>query len=88
MRHLIPLTRFITLLFSLGLLTTSLNATEILWSQYCQHLGKMKLLVHLDTDPTTPVEGDPETVTLSLRDTADDEWETPDFRGFLLLASA
>ena len=75
MRDLIPFTRLFTLLFSLSVPTAPLNATEILWSQYCQHLGKMKLLVHLDTDPADPVEGEPETVTLSLRNSADDEWE-------------
>ncbi len=66
--------RLLTLLLCLAAAATQLGATEILWSQYCQHQGKMKLLVHLDTDPTEPVEGEPETVKLWLRDNADGEW--------------
>ena len=31
---------------------SSADAAEILWSQYCQHEDKMKLLAHLDTDPS------------------------------------
>ena len=59
----------------LGLFSSQLFATEILWSQYCQHLGKMKLLVHLDSDPTAPQKSHPEMVNLSLRENADDEWK-------------
>ncbi|MEM7600858.1 MAG: alkaline phosphatase D family protein [Verrucomicrobiota bacterium] len=68
------LTFCLTLLSTLSSLPTQLTATEILWSQYCQHLGKMKLLVHLDTDPTAAIEGKTEQVVLSLRDTVDDDW--------------
>lgn len=49
-------------------------ATEILWSQYCQHLGKMKLLVHLDSDPTLPVEEGAEAVELWLREDEESDW--------------
>ena len=69
-------TPFLALLLScLGLGSASLSASEILWSQYCQHLGKMKLLVHLDTDPTAEVEEEPEPVELWLREGDDDGWE-------------
>lgn len=47
-------------------------ADEILWTQYCQHLGKMKLLVHLDCDPTAL--GPTETVDLWLRPNEDSDW--------------
>lgn len=46
-------------------------AAEVLWTQYCQHQGTMKLLAHLDTDPTRPVE---QTVTLWLRSSPQDQW--------------
>ena len=46
------------LILALGHLTSPANGAEILWSQYCQHLGKMKLLVHLDTDPIATTEGE------------------------------
>ena len=39
------------LILGLGSLAIPANGAEILWSHYCQHLGKLKLLVHLDTDP-------------------------------------
>ena len=52
----------LTLILGLGSLMIPANGAEILWSQYCQHLGKMKLLVHLDTDPTVVTEGDSEPV--------------------------
>ena len=61
-------------LFCLGLSIFQANAAEILWTQYCQHQGKMKLLVHLDVDPTAPTAGDPETVTLWLRNDEGSEW--------------
>lgn len=68
-----PLALFtLSLCFSLTILTPQVFATEILWTQYCQHLGKMKLLVHLDSDPTATDEV--ETVSLSLRDDVGDEW--------------
>jgi len=50
-------------------------ASEILWSQYCQHQGKMKLLVHLDSDPTVVVEGAAETVELSIRESENEPWK-------------
>ena len=65
----------LSLLLCSNLLTANVGATEILWSQYCQHQGKMKLLVHLDSDPTTPVPGKPDTVTLQVRDSAEEDWK-------------
>ncbi len=53
-------------------------ATKILWSQYCQHQGKMKLLVHVDTDPTSPVPTEPESVKLWLRESLDENWKIAD----------
>ena len=47
-------------------------AANVLWTQYCQHHGKMKLLVHLDADPTDT--STPETVNLWLREEAGDDW--------------
>lgn len=60
----------------LGFVAMSAQAmgAEILWSQYCQHLGKMKLLVHLDVDPTVVLEGEPEKVKLWIRDNEDAKW--------------
>ena len=66
------------LILALGALATPANGAEILWSQYCQHLGKMKLLVHLDTDPTATAEAEGEPVKLWLRDQADGEWKLAD----------
>ena len=64
------------ILLSLSLCLTSLApealAARILWTQYCQHLGKMKLLVHLDSDPTATSQ--PETVMLWLREDSGDDW--------------
>lgn len=62
----------------LNVISPRVFAAEILWSQYCQHLGTMKLLVHLDSDPTAPVNGKPETVQLWLREDARSEWELTD----------
>ena len=62
----------LSLFFSLALATTESFASKVLWTQYCQHLGKMKLLVHLDSDPT--VTSEPETVKLWLREDANDDW--------------
>ncbi|MDF1861223.1 MAG: alkaline phosphatase D family protein [Verrucomicrobiales bacterium] len=75
MRNLIPLARFLTLILILGAVTNPIGAAEILWSQYCQHLGKMKMLVHLDSDPTVPVEDESEKVKLWLRKNAKENWE-------------
>lgn len=61
------------LYLSLSIFTSRTHASNVLWSQYCQHLGKMKLLVHLDTDPTAAHES--ETVKLWLREQVVDEWE-------------
>tara|TARA_Y100001934_G_scaffold255823_1_gene323249 strand:- start:2285 stop:3868 length:1584 start_codon:yes stop_codon:yes gene_type:complete len=50
-------------------------ASNVLWTQYCQHHGKMKLLVHLDSDPTVEYGGKPEAVKLWLRDNAGENWK-------------
>ena len=60
----IPAIRILLSALVLGFLAIPANGAEILWSQYCQHLGKMKLLVHLDTDPTAATEGESEPVKL------------------------
>lgn len=57
----------------LGVATFPTFASEVLWTQYCQHRGKMKLLVHLDSDPTVATES--ESVTLWLREVVNDDWE-------------
>lgn len=58
--------------FLWGIAASETFAAEILWSQYCQHLGKMKLLVHLDSDPTAdPIS---EKVKLWVKDSNNDEW--------------
>ncbi len=61
----------------LGLVVVSghVLASEILWSQYCQHLGKMKLLVHLDSDPTAGTGGESEKVDLWLRENEAATWD-------------
>lgn len=63
--------------FGLCLLAQELGASKVLWTQYCQHLGKMKLLVHLDTDPTVSADaaGRLEPVQLWLREHDDEDWE-------------
>ena len=53
-------------------------ADQILWTQYCQHQGTMKLLVHLDTDPTEPMNVNPQQVQLWLRGQTEDEWTLAD----------
>lgn len=62
------------LLFSGGMFLSPLSATEILWTQYCQHDGTMKLLVHLDSDPTKPETVESETVQLFLQKADSLEW--------------
>ena len=62
----------LSLCFSLTIFTPEALAANVLWTQYCQHLGKMKLLVHLDSDPTAT--GKPETVKLWLRDDTGYDW--------------
>ena len=57
---------------------TGAYAAEILWTQYCQHQGKMKLLVHVDTDPTSPVPANSESVKLWLRESLDANWKIAD----------
>lgn len=52
--------------------TTTASDASILWTQYCQHDGTMKLLVHVDTDPTA--ESDPGEVRLWLRDQTQQPW--------------
>ena len=47
----------------------------------------MKLLVHLDTDPTEQVTGDPEQVKLWLRKEAGAEWQLADTRPLHLLTA-
>ncbi|MEO0413784.1 MAG: alkaline phosphatase D family protein [Verrucomicrobiota bacterium] len=54
------------------------SATEILWTQYCQHLDSLKLLVHVDTDPTAEIEGDAEQVTLWTRNDESADWQKID----------
>lgn len=49
----------LSLFLGLAGLTSETFGSKILWTQYCQHHGKMKLLVHLDTDPTGPAESEP-----------------------------
>jgi len=75
------------LLMSLGSLTTQVSATEILWSQYCEHQGKMKLLVHLDSDPTVPPPGVAEKVKLWLREEAGDSWKLAQTRSINYLTA-
>ena len=48
-------------------------ASEILWTQYCQHLGKMKLLVHLDCDPAESIT-EAKQVKLWLRESPSEPW--------------
>jgi phosphodiesterase/alkaline phosphatase D-like protein len=76
----IPTVRILlsALFLGLGSLAIPANASEILWTQYCQHLGKMKLLVHLDTEPTEKVKGGREKVKLWLRERAGDDWKLVD----------
>lgn len=62
----------LSLCFSLVISTSVAPATEILWTQYCQHQGKMKLLVHLDSDPTAT--GELKSVELSVRENETDDW--------------
>ena len=71
-------TRFVaglSLLLVLATLNTGAFAAEVLWTQYCQHDGKMKLMVHVDTDPTSPVPAEPESVKLWLREGLDGDWK-------------
>ena len=52
-----------------------LHASNILWTQYCQHRGTMKLLVHLGTDPLSDASAKTDDVKLWLRDHDDRPWK-------------
>lgn len=77
LRLLIP-----TLVLACLLMPCSSHSTEILWTQYCQHLDTMKLMVHLDADPTEPVS---ELVTLWTK--GEGEWEQLGSRKIYTLAA-
>ncbi len=64
--------QLILIALGLALSTQCASATEVLWTQYCQHQGKMKLLVHLDSDPTAKSEL--QSVVLSLRKSRETGW--------------
>jgi phosphodiesterase/alkaline phosphatase D-like protein len=66
------------ILFVFITLNANTFAAQVLWTQYCQHQGRMKLLVHLDSDPTEQVTGDLEQVKLWLREEAGGEWQLAD----------
>ncbi|MDF1756585.1 MAG: alkaline phosphatase D family protein [Verrucomicrobiales bacterium] len=66
----------VSLILTLLTLQTGHCGSEILWTQYTQHLDSMKLMVHLDTDPTSPAEENSELVTLWLQDESDGEWKS------------
>ena len=70
-----PFVAILSLLVVLTILNTGAFAAEVLWTQYCQHQGKMKLMVHVDTDPTSPVPVEPESVKLWLREGLDGDWK-------------
>ena len=65
----------LTAILSLTAASQQLSASDILWSQYCQHQGKMKLLVYLDSDPTVAVEAASGAVELSIRESENESWE-------------
>ena len=65
----------LSLLLVLTTLNTGAFAAEVLWTQYCQHHDKMKLIVHVDTDPTSPVPAEPVSVKLWLREGLDGDWK-------------
>jgi len=75
MKRRLPL---VLLLSSLAACSTGLCGSEILWTQYTQHLNTMKLLVHLDTDPTGPAKAEPETVNLWLSENPQADWNKVD----------
>ncbi|MEC8473109.1 MAG: hypothetical protein VXZ38_00540, partial [Planctomycetota bacterium] len=64
----------LTLVLNLFSLVKRAESTEILWSQYCQNANTMKVLVHLDLDPTDSI-NKIEKVELWIRDPADTDWE-------------
>ena len=70
------LTLFVLLFYS----NTGAYAAKILWTQYCQHQGTMKLLVHVDTDPTSPVPAKPESVKLWIDESLNGNWKIVDER--------
>lgn len=59
------------------------KGAEILWTQYCQHRDGMKLMVHLDAQPTEPVSA---LVTLWIK--VDGEWQQLGSQQMYTLASA
>lgn len=65
----------LSLLLTLAIASPRAIGSEILWSQYCQHLGKMKLLVHLDSDPTVGAKGEPDTASLFVREDEQQKWQ-------------
>ncbi|HAY83012.1 MAG TPA: hypothetical protein DCY79_24655 [Planctomycetaceae bacterium] len=65
-------------LLVLLVLNANVFAAQILWTQYCQHQGKLKLLVHLDTDPTAQTPAGSQPVKLWLREKSDAEWQLAD----------
>lgn len=68
---------FCTLIIALVICTQTgkASASKILWTQYCQHQGKMKLLVHLDVDPLSSKVSDAQPVKLWMRDHDDKPWK-------------
>lgn len=58
------------------------SATEILWTQYCQQKGNLKIMVHLDADPTKPVS---EMVDLWIKN--EDKWQKLGSQQMYTLAS-
>ena len=68
------LTLFVLLFYS----NTGAYGAKILWTQYCQHQGTMKLLVHVDTDPTSAVPAKPESVKLWLHESLNGNWKIAD----------
>ena len=70
------LTLFVLLFYS----NAGVYAAKILWTQYCQHQGTMKLLVHVDTDPTSPVPAKPESVKLWIDESLNGNWKIVDER--------
>ena len=68
------LTLFVLLFYS----NAGAYAAKILWTQYCQHQGTMKLLVHMDADPTSPVPAKPESVKLWIDESLNGNWKIVD----------
>ncbi len=75
MRISIPVLLLPIALLGFAAISERVAASEILWSQYCQHQGKMKLLVHLDADPTADADTEFAPVKLWLRENRADDWK-------------